>query len=103
MREVGGGHQAVQADVRLGREMVKHQRAAAETVGASFKSGTIGGERIEPAIPGRAGFLRNRRSAIVFAVVEDKFEAPVGRQRDWQTGRGQHRKVRHAVAVEDAL
>src|SRR5438128_1429994 len=102
MSQVARANQAIEPDVCLRREMMKHQCAAAQPVRSNFEGGAVRRERIWPAVPGRSCLLRNGIQQIVLAVVEDEFETPV----DWQGcfyGRGQVWEIRRAVAVEATL
>ena len=77
MNEVRGANQAVEPDIGLGREVMKHQRTAAQAVRADFERRPVCGERIESALPGLAGLFGNRAQQVVLAIVEHQFETPV--------------------------
>jgi hypothetical protein len=102
MFEIRRANQTIEAHVCLGREMMKHQRASAQTVRSNFKGRPIRREWIEPAVPRHFRILRDGIQQIVLAIVEDEFETPVGRQ--GQLCRASEiRKVRRAVTVKDVL
>src|SRR5437870_2151372 len=59
--------------------MMEHQRAAAETIRASFEGCAVARKRIEAAGP-RGVVLRSGVQCVVLSVVEHELETPIGRQ-----------------------
>src|SRR5207237_7766971 len=97
--------QTVEADTWLIGKMMKHQRPAAQAIGANLERGSVSRKRVGSAIPGRAGLLGDRSLDIVFAVVEHELETPIARlarQRNRLLGR-QIREIRRAVTVKYTL
>jgi len=76
MDQVGRTHQAVHPYACFRGEVMKHEDSPAQAIGSDLERGAIRGKRIETATP-YAGFLRERSSQIVLAVIKDRFEAPV--------------------------
>src|SRR5258708_3961182 len=80
MSEIRGANQAVEADIFLLPEVMKHQGPAAQTMGPDFKRGPVRGKRIESASPLLPSVLRNRVLEVVVTIVKDQFETPVDGQ-----------------------
>jgi hypothetical protein len=70
----GAGEQAVEGRVTCDPTPVSHRQA----LSAHLEPGPVGGERIVPARPVLAWFLRHRRIRIVLAIVEDDLQKPFG-------------------------
>ncbi len=102
VREIGRADEAVDVDRRLAAEVVEHQRAPAQTIGAHLEPAAMRGEGVHPAGPRRTGIRWHGRIDIVFAVVEDHLEAPIRGKRCGRRG-GEVGKVGRAVAVENPL
>jgi len=102
VRQVRTAHKAVEPDPGFPGEMVEQQRAPAEAIRAEFEPGAIGRERVEPAVPGLRGVIRNGVLQIVLAIIEDEFEAPVGGKCD-RFGGIQIREIGRAVTIENTL
>jgi hypothetical protein len=100
--DVSGAHQAVRTDFGLVGEVMEHQDAPAQPVGAHLEARAIDRERVVAAAPGARLVERMGVVRAVLAVVEDELEAPVGGQ-GCPRCVGKVGEVRHAVAVAHTL
>src|ERR1043166_8323810 len=75
--EVGRTHEAVFANTSIAIEVMEREDALAQACRAHLEGRAIGGERVVPIIP-LAWVVRFWGIGIMFAVVEDDFEHPVG-------------------------
>src|SRR5690242_471673 len=88
--------QAAPPDAYFIREMMEHQHALAETIGTNLKATAVRGEWVtatEPCFP----IVRLRMPLIMFAVVEDNLEHPIGLCQIWLEQAG------GTIAIGDAL
>src|SRR5262249_44776488 len=108
--EIGGAHEAVAAYTDLTREVVEHEDALTDAVGADLEPSAIGRKRILTSGP-CASVIGRRGVGVMLAVIEDHLEMPsvasvkcAGIRRFGPRGVVlQRREIGRTIAVADSL